>query len=106
MAFRKPDHDSVRVTAVMHSLDEAPVPSPNVDAVEIDGNEARVRLSGSNGLHAVVRLRKDGVRWVVQDVIPVADPPPLETPALGRPASDEPLQDPSAARERPDRRVA
>ena len=90
VAFRKPDHDSVRVTAVMHTLDEAPIPAPNVDAVEVDGEEARVRLSGANGIHAVVHLRKAGARWVVNDVVPFAD------------AADEP----SAAADAADRRAA
>lgn len=73
MAHSAPDRDSARVTAVMHSLDEAPLPAPRVDAVEIDGDEARVHLSGSNGLQAVVRLRQDGGRWVVQGVTPAVD---------------------------------
>jgi len=45
----------------MQSLNEASLPSPNVDAVEIHGVEARVRLSGSDGLQAVVRLHKEGL---------------------------------------------
>ena len=81
MSFRSPDHDSVRVTAVMQSLNHMPVPGPRVDAVNIDGNTAEVRISGSNGLAAVVRLQRSGARWVVRDVAPGAaagapsDPP-------------------------------
>lgn len=82
VVFRTPDRDSARVTAVMHSLDEASVPTPHVDGVEIDGEEARVRLSGSNGLQTVVRLRRSGTGWIVRDVSPLGadDAAPGEAP--------------------------
>jgi len=54
----------------MQSLNHMPVPGPRVDTVDIHGNTAEVRISGSNGLAAVVRLQKSGARWVVRDVAP------------------------------------
>ena len=96
MAHNAPDRDSARVTAVMHSLDESPLPAPRVEAVEIDGNEARVYLSGSNGLHAVVRLRQDGSHWVVRDVTPAVDP--IATPAPAPPSGTQHTAPPSGRR--------
>ena len=65
----------------MHSLDEASLPTPHVERVEIEGEEARVRLSGSNGLEAIVRLQRSSTGWIVRDVSPMGpddsagDPP-------------------------------
>lgn len=73
MSHRNPDYDSARVTAVMQSLNRLPVPSPHVDGVDISGDNAEVRISGGNGLSAVVRLRKNGERWIVLDVSPATE---------------------------------
>ncbi len=67
MTLRNADRDSVRVTAVIHSLGQAGLPSPTVEQVLIDGNVANVHLRGQNGIRATVRLLKEDGHWRIAD---------------------------------------
>ena len=68
MSLGNADRDSARVTAVMQSLGQAGVPSPVVEAVELNGPRAVVWLLGKNGLRASVQLSRDGGHWRVTEV--------------------------------------
>ncbi len=68
MTLRNADRDSARVTAVLHSLGRAGLPSPTVESVRVQGEHAHVLLLGQNGIRATVRLRKEAGRWQVDGV--------------------------------------
>ncbi len=68
MTLRNADRDSARVTAVIHSMDQAGLPAPTVESVAVNDNSADVCLIGHNGIRATVRLQKKAGRWQVVTV--------------------------------------
>ncbi len=68
MTLRNADRDSARVTAVMFSLAAARLPEPQVERVQVTGDDAEVCLVGQNGLRARIHLHKEDGHWAVADV--------------------------------------
>lgn len=67
MTLRNADRDSARIAAI-DSLGAVPLAEPRVEAVDVSGTHARVRLVGGNGLHAIVELLKEEGHWRVTGV--------------------------------------